>query len=41
MIALIQYAERIGSPILGVIIPAAILLLSVIFTWVLYKRFSK
>jgi hypothetical protein len=33
--------ERIGDPSLGIIIPAIILLISIISTWLLYKRFSK
>jgi hypothetical protein len=41
MIALFQQTERIGSSILGIVIPAVILLMSVIFTWLLYKKFSK
>lgn len=41
MIAQIEQAQRIGDPILGIIIPALILGISVYFTWVLYKRFSK
>ena len=32
---------RIGDPILGIIIPGFILLVSMILTWALYKRFSK
>lgn len=41
MIAQIEQAQRIGDPSLGIIIPALILGLSVFFTWMLYKRFSK
>lgn len=41
MIAQIEQAQRIGDPLLGIIIPAIILGLSVFFTWLLYKRFSK
>jgi len=33
--------DKIGDPILGIIIPGAILLLSIFVTWALYKRFSK
>jgi hypothetical protein len=32
---------RIGSPVLGVIIPAAVFLLSFVLTWMLYKHFSR
>ncbi|MEJ5351181.1 MAG: hypothetical protein WHS65_06285 [Melioribacteraceae bacterium] len=41
MILLIEQFQRIGSPILGVIFPALILGLSIFFTWLLYKKFSK
>jgi hypothetical protein len=37
----LQQAERIGDPVLGIIIPAVILVISIITTWMLYKRFSK
>lgn len=37
----IEQAQRIGSPILGIILPAIILGLSIFFTWLLYKKFSK
>lgn len=33
--------ERIGDPLLGIVIPAIILVISVILTWLLYKKFSK
>jgi hypothetical protein len=33
--------ERIGDPILGIIIPGVILLLSMVSTWLLFKRFSR
>lgn len=33
--------ERIGDPSLGIIIPAVVLFISVLFTWLLYKKFSK
>lgn len=39
MIALL--AERIGSPLLGIIIPALILGISTWVTWLLYKKFTK
>lgn len=32
---------RIGSPLLGVVIPAAIFLLSFGLTWLLYRHFSQ
>lgn len=38
---LFQQVERIGDPLLGIIIPAVVLLISSILTWMLYKRFSK
>jgi hypothetical protein len=41
MIAQIEQAQRIGGEWLGIFIPALILGLSVFFTWILYKRFSK
>lgn len=37
---LIFLTERIGSPVLGIIIPAVILSISIITTWMLYKKFS-
>lgn len=32
---------RIGHPLLGILIPGGVLLLSVVLTWVLYRKFSK
>ena len=32
---------KIGDPLLGIIIPGIILLISMLLTWALYKRFSK
>lgn len=32
---------RIGHPILGILIPGGILLLSIMLTWLLYRKFSK
>jgi len=32
---------RIGHPLLGILIPGAILLLSIVLTWFLYRKFSK
>ena len=34
-------SEKIGDPILGIIIPGVILLISIVVTWALYKHFSK
>jgi len=31
---------KIGAPWLGIVIPAAILILSIFLTWFLYRRFS-
>jgi hypothetical protein len=33
--------ERIGDPSLGIIIPAVVLFVSILLTWLLYKKFSK
>jgi hypothetical protein len=41
MITLILNSQRIGDAWLGIIIPALILGLSVLLTWILYKKFSK
>jgi len=38
---LVQTAQRIGSPILGVIIPAAIFAISFLVAFILYKHFTK
>jgi hypothetical protein len=40
MILLAQSA-RIGSPVLGVVIPALIFAASFLLTWMLYRHFSK
>ncbi|MBN2571438.1 MAG: hypothetical protein JXA68_04865 [Ignavibacteriales bacterium] len=40
MNGLIFLTERIGHPMLGIIIPAVILAVSIITTWMLYKKFS-
>ncbi len=32
---------RIGSPILGVVIPAVVFLISFVLTWLLYRHFSR
>jgi len=34
-------ATPIGSPLLGIIIPAAILVISIAATYLLYRHFSK
>jgi hypothetical protein len=39
--AVITQTERIGSPLLGIVIPLAIFVVSFIVTWLLYKHFSK
>ena len=36
-----QAVQRIGSPILGIIIPAAIFTISFIVAFILYKHFTK
>jgi hypothetical protein len=41
MLNVIILVTRIGHPILGIILPAAILLLSFILTYLLVKYFSK
>ena len=38
---LLVQASRIGSPVLGVVIPMAVLLVSFVVTWLLYRHFSK
>lgn len=40
LLALVPAPERIGGPWMGIVIPAAILLLSCWVTWSLYKHFS-
>ncbi|MFQ5822790.1 MAG: hypothetical protein ACE5JB_01915 [bacterium] len=40
VILLIETA-RVGSPILGVIIPGVILIISLVLTWMLYRHFSR
>ena len=37
---ILQTAERIGGAYWGILIPAAVLAISVYLTWRLYKRFS-
>jgi hypothetical protein len=42
MIALFtQVTQRIGDPSLGIIVPAIILFISSLVTWLLYKKFSR
>jgi hypothetical protein len=45
MIAALSIIEsqvpRIGSPILGVVIPAVVFVISFVLTWALYKHFSR
>ncbi len=36
-----QQTERIGSPVLGIVIPAVILLVACWVTWALYKHFAE
>lgn len=38
---LLQQLPRIGSPILGYIIPAAIFGISFLVAWILYRRFTR
>jgi hypothetical protein len=40
-VILAQASGRIGHPVLGIIIPAIILLVSFTLTWLLYRHFSK
>ncbi len=40
-LALARQTHPIGSPILGIIIPAVVLLVSCWVTWALYKHFAK
>jgi hypothetical protein len=32
---------RIGPPILGIVIPAGVFIISFVLTWMLYRHFSK
>lgn len=34
-------STRIGSPVLGIAIPAVVFFFSFVLTWVLYKHFSR
>jgi hypothetical protein len=38
---LAEQPQRIGGPLWGIIIPAVILLVSIVVTWALYKHFAK
>jgi len=40
ILLLAQETQRIGSPILGIVIPGVILLVSCWVTWALYKHFA-
>jgi TRAP-type C4-dicarboxylate transport system permease large subunit len=39
--ALILQSTAIGSPLLGIIIPGVVLVISFVVTWLLYRHFSK
>ena len=41
MVVLLLQASRVGSPVLGVIIPLLVFLTSFIVTLLLYRHFSK
>ena len=41
IIIISQIDQRIGSPILGIIIPAVIFIISIVVTWLLYRHFTK
>ena len=38
---LLQQLPRIGSPVLGYIVPAAIFAISFFVAWLLYRRFTR
>lgn len=38
---IVMKLSPIGSPILGIIIPAGVFVISFILTWLLYRHFSK
>jgi len=40
MFIIFDQAQQVGSPVLGYIIPAFILIVAVGLTWMLYKKFS-
>lgn len=41
MMAFLLQTTRIGKPILGIIIPLVVFIISFIVTWMLYRHFSK
>ena len=41
MMAEASSSVRLGSPILGIIIPAVVFAISFVLTWVLYRHFSR
>ena len=41
MTGLIAQAARIGTPVLGIVIPGIVFIVSFILTWLLYRHFSK
>ena len=41
MTGLIAQATRIGAPVLGIVIPGIVFIVSFILTWLLYRHFSK
>ena len=41
MMALLTVPGRLGSPLLGVVIPAVVFGISFVLTWMLYRHFSE
>lgn len=41
IVLILLQTVRIGHPILGVIIPGVILIISFVVTWLLYRHFSR
>ena len=41
MFAQATVPARIGPPILGIIVPAIVFVVSFVLTWMLYKHFSR
>jgi hypothetical protein len=41
LLFIMQEVHRIGDPLLGIIIPGIILIISFILTWLLYRKFSR
>ena len=39
--SVILQVSRVGSPVLGIIIPAIIFLISFVAAWMLYRHFSR